>query len=355
MLVSRALYRTRIFDLSGLPARDRQDALALQLTAWAPFDEAEYLVGLVGRHALAFACDTARVDGLLEGAGRPRGSERVLWPEDLLRPPLQDGIRLHACLEGFEAQAWQGGLPRESHWWPAFPDAEQWQAFLHGRVASSVANAALRDAETPWRVRPWLRVVPLHALNRQGGAWERLMWSGLAAAFAVAAGWRSHEWHQTRLVHEAASAELSALRADSAKGLAQREQVLRDQTRVEKLTQALQGVAFFEMLSRLSQALPKTGVQLREFRLEGAALRLSLAIAPEVPRSTVVQSLQSTGFFVDVRELREAGAGGSVAFEMSYRHQGAEGLEATWVPRGGAVPPAAAASGRSGPPIGVRP
>jgi hypothetical protein len=352
ILISRALYRLRVFDLTGVRARDRQEAISLQLTAWAPFDTATYAVGLAGRQAVAFAWDSALIDTLLEGASRR--AERPLWPEDLVRPPLQDGVRLHACLDGFEAQAWRDGVPVESLWWPEFPDEAQWSSFLHGRVASALSAASMgsgvapRDAGTPWRTRPWLRVMPVHALNRHGSTWERLLWGGLAATLAVAAGWRSQEWHQVAAAREAAAAERERLQAESATGLAQREQVLRDQVRVEKIGQALDGVPVFELLNRLGQALPQKGVLLRVLRVEGSAVRASLAMGADMPRSTVVQSLQAAGYFSDVREQREPGPGGSVTFEMTYRRQGVEagGAAAT----SGAAVPSSAPSGATPPP-----
>lgn len=342
LLLSRALYRTRVIDLSGMRARDRQAALSLQLAAWAPFDSPGYCVGLVGTRALAFAWDAARIQALL---GPPEGTSAqaegpTLWPEDLLRPPLVEGLRLHACLDGFEAQAWQGGLPLESRWWPSLPDEAQWRAFLHGRVASAYADAPPRDAGTPWRSRPWLRAVPPEALNRQGSGWERLAWGGLAAVLAVAAGMRGHEHQQVHAERDAAVAQREQGRTDVAPLLAQRDQVLRDQARLDRLAVATTGVPVIEMLGSLSQGLPAKGVLLRDLKLEGPSIRLALGIAPEVPRSEVVQSLQASGRFAGVRELREPGPGGSVVFEMSYARQAAPSASAAEVatPAQGAKP-----------------
>jgi hypothetical protein len=344
VLLSRALYRTRVIDLSGVRTRDRQAAVSLQLSAWSPMDAATYLVALVGSRALAFAWDGPRVAGLLEA--RPRGKARgpLLCPEGLMRPPLTEGVRLHACLDGFEAQAWRDGLPEESHWWPQMPDDVQWQAFLRGRVASRAVDVPLRDTGTPWRSRPWVRAVPVDDLHRQGGAGERMLWAGLAASLALAAGWRAHEWHAAAALRDAAVAERDRARGEAGPALAQRERVLRDALRLEKVSQVLDGPPPLELLSRVSQALPPSGVLLRELRLEGQALRLSLAIGPEVPRSAVVQSLQASSFFGSVRELRDPGPGGTVVFEMTYLTRRAEPVEsgtaASAVPAS-APPPAA--------------
>ena len=319
VLLSRALYRTRVIDLAGVRARDRQSAVALQLSAWAPFDAAAYQVALSGSRVLAFAWDARQVATLLEARPRGRGAaEPVLCPEGLMRAPQADGVRLHACLEGFEAQAWREGLPEESHWWPSLPDEAEWRGFLHGRVASRVAAGPLRNAGTPWRTRPWARAVPPDALHREGSAAERMLWAGVAGALALGTGWRAHEWVDATALRDAALAERDRARAVAGPSLAQREQVLRDKLRLEKVGQALEGASALELLGRLSQGLPPSGVLLRELRLEGSAVRLALAIGPEVPRSAVVQSLQATGYFSGVRELREPGPGGSVAFEMAY-------------------------------------
>jgi hypothetical protein len=325
VLLSRALYRTRVIDLAGVRARDRQSAVSLQLSAWAPFDAAVYKVALAGSRVLAFAWDAPQVATLLEARPRGKGSgEPVLCPEGLMRPPMTDGVRLHACLDGFEAQAWQDGLPVESHWWASLPDDAQWRSFLRGRVASRTAHHSARDATTPWRTRPWARAVPIEALHREGSAGERLVWVGLAGALALGAGWRAHEWYGALAVRDAVLAERDRTRAEAGPSLSQREQVLRDRLRLEKVGQALEGASALELLSRLAQGLPPNGVLLREMRLEGTALRLALAIGPEVPRSAVVQSLQATGYFSGVRELREPGPGGSVAFEMAYVKKRAE-------------------------------
>lgn len=327
LLLSRALYRTRVIDLSGVRARERHEAIALQLAAWAPFDAPGYAVGLAGTRALAFAWDAARIEGLLSvpGGTVAQTPKRTIWPEGLLRPPLQEGLRLHVCLDGVEAQAWHGGLPLESQWWPSLPDEAQWRAFLHGRVASTHGDAPPRDAGTPWRSRPWLRAVPPEALDRQGSGWERLLWGGLATVLAVAAGMRGHEHQQAHAAHEAAVAERAQGRNEAAPLAAQREQVLRDQARLDRLSVATGGVPVIEMLGSLSQGLPAKGLLLRDLKLEGSLIRLALGMSPELPRSEVVQSLQAGGRFSGVRELREPGPGGSVVFEMSYVRQAAPG------------------------------
>jgi hypothetical protein len=154
-----------------------------------------------------------------------------------------------------------------------------------------------------------------------------MLWAGVAGALALGAGWRAHEWAGAAALRDAALAERDQARAEAGPSLAQREQVLRDKLKLEKVGQALEGASALELLGRLAQGLPPSGVLLRDLRLEGSALRLALAIGPEVPRSAVVQSLQATGYFSGVRELREPGPGGSVAFEMAYVRKRAEPAE----------------------------
>lgn len=323
LLLSRALYRTRLFSLATVPRADRVGAIRHLLEAWAPFDDAGYCVGWLGDQALAFAWDRRLLADSLSAAGI--APDRLVVPEGLHRAALQDGVRLHACLEGYEAQAWSGGRLRDSQWWSSWPNEMQWQAFL--RVAGmpgesadgEVIGPASVDAQTPWVVRRWLDCVPSGQLTRTGADWERWLILGVGCCLAGFAGAQLHLAYAGHRQLREAQAEQASLQARMQPVAALRSDALAAAARANGLAAALTGPQPIEVMKHLVESLPTTGVTMQDFLLQGDQLRVSLKLAPEIQRSAVIKQLQSGGWFADVNESREALVPTAVTFTMRLR------------------------------------
>jgi len=314
LLLSRGLYRQKTFDLSRLRAADRMQSLRLQVLAWAPFDGAAYLVGLDGPSALVFAWDARALKALLESA--QADTARAVVPEGLHRATLQEGIRLHACLDGYEAQAWRAGRLMDSRWWPQVPEAASWATFTRAQGLAAPGTVAPDLLATPWTRRPWTTTVSLERLGQMGPRWE--YWLGLGALCTLAAwgGHEGHRWYAAQQLLQQARAQAGELAERAAPQMKARDEALVLADRANRLAQALTAPAPLEVLEQLALGLPARGVTLQELVLEGRNLRISLLLGPEVQRAAVVQQLRASGYFAEVVEARDQAAGGAVTFEL---------------------------------------
>lgn len=337
ILLSRALYRARSFDLRGLRGADRRDALQLQLAAWAPFDSPAYRVGLRGERVLAFAWDEVSVNaGLAEAGWDP---SRPLEPEGLYRPALAEGVRLCPCLDGYEAQAWRAGLLVASQWWADTAPEAELRAFLRSHAGPGTTPTELPATSDPgWRKRPWLRVTHPEKAGESAWAGLRLAYLGTACLLALWAGMEARAW-------VVASQKVAALQTQEADLLERLKPMLADRDQAEqvaakanRLTLALSGHPPLVVLEQVVAGLPAQGVQLQELNLEGRRLRLVLNLAPDVSRAAIVRQLQASGFFSEVTEARGVTAS-SVVFEMALPSPGASTAPTASAPAGAAPGP----------------
>lgn len=175
IVVARSRCRVRWFRLQGVPTAERLSALRLQAQAWQPFERHAARLILWDQLGLAIAWDEAALERDLAVHGL--GLDRCLAiPELLVQRPMEAGVRLIRCLEGFEAQCWRAGQLHSSRWWPTAPSPEDWQTFLRAAgQRDELANAeALGSAAIPEPIEveqaaaPWVKHHALQATGDNG-------------------------------------------------------------------------------------------------------------------------------------------------------------------------------------------
>ena len=65
-VLSRPLYRFHTFDLTPVPAKNRTQALRLELAQWTPFANSDYYIGWQGHQALVWGWDADKVKLAIE-------------------------------------------------------------------------------------------------------------------------------------------------------------------------------------------------------------------------------------------------------------------------------------------------
>jgi hypothetical protein len=74
-------------------------------------------------------------------------------PETMLYPPLDNGLRVQPCLEGWELQCWSAKFLRHSRWFATKPDMRDQADFV--RVCGAAKDDVWVDGETTLLSKPW--------------------------------------------------------------------------------------------------------------------------------------------------------------------------------------------------------
>lgn len=302
--MARSVSRYRCIDLAGVPTADRVSALRAQLTAWQPFPASDYLIDMNGGQAQVFALSREARESLPQA--------RALWPETLLHPVGDDGLRLVACLEGVEGQCWRAGVLHSSRWWAARPVDAEWQDFA--RQAQAECMSVPEVQELPWQ-RPRRALATLDGLQQRLQGQERLIGGALAVALAGGSAVVAHGAWDAFQARDSGQAELQAVRDDVAPVLAARDRALADADRAAALVRQLQAPSPLEVLGQLNQLLPPAG-RLKEFELRAGLVKLGLDLPPDVTRAKLVGDLEAGGWFTQVAEVKDGAGRGGVVLEM---------------------------------------
>jgi hypothetical protein len=130
--------------------------LRVQVRRWAPFKNVRYVAQWVGNLASVYAWNE---DDIKKSVAETGLDERhcLPCPEGFIRSPIQNGVRLIAAIEGFEAQAWRDGLLAVSRWWPTHPTKNDWKTFLRAaRMGGDQIGEEIPEAENvPILESPW--------------------------------------------------------------------------------------------------------------------------------------------------------------------------------------------------------
>lgn len=138
IVLSRALCAFERRKIARNDAKGRK-AITLAIQRESPDSEVWIERGAKGAGA---DVNTWRWSGAKVAAALGGVKNAPVVPETLARKAGANGLRLVACIDGFEGEYWQSGELIASRWWPRQPDAASWAVFVRGaRVADSVGEA----------------------------------------------------------------------------------------------------------------------------------------------------------------------------------------------------------------------
>lgn len=301
-MLSRPFYRFCRFDLKSVPKPQRVQALELQIRQWTPFaNTGRYLVWQ-GEDALIWAWDADRLGADI--ATQNLSSNRVeILPESLLHPPLADGLRLAACLDGVEGQLWQDGFLVHSRWWPAVPTEAEWLNFQRdaGNSAQQQSTVVPPPARQNWLLQPWARNVPAGS----GGAWTASYETWLVGAgvliLAGMTSWYGIQLAKTRQALELRNSELKAAETIARPIFEARQRALDAQVRIELLQKAGLYPDQLAVMATLATLLPRNTATLTEWDYRDDKLKISVSSPSKLSSSVLIGALLDSGWFGDVR------------------------------------------------------
>lgn len=300
-VLARPLYRYRKFDISQVPKKNRSQALRLELGQWTPFAESSYHIGWRDDQALVWCWDRSRTEQAIRSQRLNPKRVQVL-PETLLRSPMQDGVRLMHCGEGFEGQVWQQGTLVHSRWWSHTPSAEDWLMFQRDASIAPEAQQYQPPAaqSNPLNVRPWLTTAGDRADTNQNE------WLVVAVSFLLLMlptlwyGINLYKTHQSKRHYQIV---LAQLKQQVEPIMLARSQALDYLVRIRSFHAINQYPEQLTLMSKVAGVLPNDKSYLKEWNFQSGKLKITLASPNEIASSTLISNLQLAGCFRDVKAL----------------------------------------------------
>lgn len=316
--VPRARCHFLAFDVRNIPQRQIASSLRLQLTQLSGLNKFGFAWRADAGHAQAWYWDEGDEAGLTARDLTPPSGVSANglepWPEPLLRAPLDDGLHLIACAQGYESVAIDGGKLRRTRWQAQRPTEDAWTTFARdagGAAAKqgmpSPINAIVLARPAPgWKVSTHL-VKPIPA-----GTWAGIGAAALGGMVLIAGA-----IHELKLdaTTEALKAEMQQLMKDNATTIALQKQIAEQSEYLNAMSKSqpdalqlmlLKNIAESYLLGmdskisiaeweyrnnrlRILFAVPEDNFSLSEFltRLERQPMFKELHLMPDTPPRTV--------------------------------------------------------------------
>lgn len=300
-VLARPLYRYRKFDISQVPKKNRSQALQLELGQWTPFAESSYHIGWRDDQALVWCWDRSKTEQAIRSQRLNLKRVQVL-PETLLRSPMQDGVRLMHCGEGFEGQVWQQGTLVHSRWWSHTPAAEDWLMFQ--RDASIAPDAQQHQPpaaqSSPLNARPWLTTAADRADINQN---ERLVVAVSILLLMLPTLWYGINLYKTYQSKRHYQVVLAQLKQQAEPIMLARSQALDYLVRIKSFHAITPYPEQLALMAKVAEVLPNDKSYLKEWNFQSGKLKITLASSNEIASSALISNLQLAGYFRDVKAL----------------------------------------------------
>jgi hypothetical protein len=300
-VVSRALLKQETFTVpANLSVAQRRASLALMIRRWAPFQAAGHATFWSANRACVYSWDDAKVAAAIAAAGLTRGKCTIV-PETFLRAPAADGVRLAACIDGFEGQVWSGGVPLATRWWAQPPGAADWAAFVRiarlGPLRADLGRpppVEVAFLETPWAMRR----------NLLDDAWSLLdtpQYRAAAAALALAVPvFLGAKWAAVATASRDLQVELNRLLTASEPVRAQRDATLANLDMVDRLAGLEPFPTQFEALAQAFALMNGRGVKIIDWTYDTGVVEMSIQGEADVEATRFIELFEQDPLFVDV-------------------------------------------------------
>ena len=301
-VLSRPLYRFKVFDLAQVPAKNRAQALQLELSQWTPFTASAYYVGWNGDSALVWGWDSAKVNAAITAQGLKLQRVQVL-PETVLQAPYNDGLCLTRCDKGFDGQLWRKGRLERSRWWSQLPAADEWLMFQ--RDAGIAPTEQQSQTPSPRADllgdKPWISQTG--SSNDRAVHTERLLVATAALLLAVPTFWYGFSLYKV----QAATVELRTVQAQLKQSIepivAARGQSLDYLARVKSLRALSPYPEQLFLMAKIAQVLPSDKSYVKEWDFKQGQLKVTIASSADISTTAIIGALQQAGPFRDVKAL----------------------------------------------------
>jgi hypothetical protein len=301
-VLTRALYRFRIFDLAQVPVKKRTQALNLELAQWTPFANSEYFIGWHQQQALVWAWDAVKVRQAIAGQGiKPK--RLTVLPESVLHEPLLDGLSLTRCLDGFEGQLWREGQLHHSRWWPQLPTQDEWLMLQRdaGLAPEEQQDQPPAPRDNPLRRAPWVAETSMtgdSVLQR-----ERLLIAICALLLWAPTCWNGLALYQAWQATQQLQTQRTQLQIKVDPILRSRGEALDYLARIRALRSLAPYPGQLALLAKIAEVLPNDRSYIKEWDFQQGQLKVTITAATDISTTLLVTALQKASYFSEVKAL----------------------------------------------------
>jgi len=301
-VLSRPVYRFQTFDLTQVPAKNRTQALRLELAQWTPFANSGYYVGWHGQRALVWAWDAEKVKQSIVAQGLKPQRVRI-FPESVLHPLLENGIVLSRCRDGYEGQFWRESQLERSRWWPQLPAQDEWLMFQRDAGIPPDAQQSQPPAPrtAPLNLQPWVN--ESNTADNQGQQLERLI-IALAILFLLAPTlWYGFTAYKLQRSIRQLHSQQTQLQSEAEPVMRARQQALDDLARISALHALAPHPEQLTLMAKIAEVLPQDKSYLKDWDFQSGRLTLTLTSTSDLSTTFLIGLLQQAGPFSNVKTL----------------------------------------------------
>lgn len=301
-VLTRPMYRFQTFDLAQVPAKNRAQALHLELAQWTPFANSDYYVGWHGQQALVWGWDADKVKQAIVAQGLKPQRARIL-PESVLQTPIENGLCLSRCHEGYEGQLWRERQLERSRWWPQLPAQDEWLMFQRdaGILPGEQQSHPPAPRASLLNFQPWVneagsssdKAIQLERLITALGIFLLLLptfWYGFSLYKMQQSTAQLHDQH-------------AQLQREAGPIIQARNQALDYLARINALRALASFPEQIALMGKISEVLPQDKSYLKDWDFQSGQLKITIASTNDISTTFLIGVLQQAGPFRDVKAL----------------------------------------------------
>lgn len=301
-VLTRPMYRFQTFDLAQVPTKNRPQALHLELAQWTPFANSDYYVGWHGQRALVWGWDADKVKQAIV-AQRIKPQRARILPESVLQTPVENGLCLTRCHEGYEGQLWHEGQLDRSRWWPQVPAQDEWLMFQRdaGILPGEQQSQPPAPRASLMNFQPWV-----NETGPAGG--QEIQMERLIIALGILLLLLPTFWYGFSLYKvQSSTAQLHEQQAQlqrEADPITQaRNQALDHLARINALRAIAPYPGQLALMAKIAQVLPPDKSYIHDWDFQAGKLKITLTSTSDISTTFLIGALQQAGPFNDVKAL----------------------------------------------------
>lgn len=301
-VLMRPMYRFQTFDLTQVPAKNRAQALRLELAQWTPFVSTDYYVGWHGQQALVWGWDADKVKQAILSQGlKP---QRVLiLPESVLQTPIENGLTLSLCHEGYEGQLWRERHLERSRWWPQLPTQEEWLMFQRDAAIPPEEQQSLPPAPrmSPLNDQPWVKETG--SVCSQEMQLERLVIALGILLLLTPTFWYGFSLYKMQRSAAQLHNQQTQLQREAKPVMQARSQALDSLARINALRSLAPYPEQLTLMAKIAEALPHDKSYIKDWDFQQGQLKIIINSPDDISTTLLIGALQQAGPFRDVKAL----------------------------------------------------